>query len=1818
MSTPLFEVYGQIIDQLFTSDSQVGDPVAVCIESSQTVPKNRDDDASELFYETLAAYASPAKLHEIQNAVDTLRRLLLQEKEKETSPTSGKTHPKATGTLTQKLLEFRSALLHGDEAKLENNPFYSIAKLVYRLNLDAASGLLHYVQSKSNLHPPKPVPFVPTLVEIWGAGNRKAGFFNKLSATIDKWLNSGKLPIEIVVFFGSTFTTARGVSDLLQMPGALPFMTEGLGSVEAEFKRNLISLLCGLILSSAILDYKARLFSSVAEAGAVFRGIWHAFKRYPRWMILATILTLISIKTNYDGIVSLVSKKADLDQQSYEIKKKVRKALGNPRTAKATNPSNLYDLQVILQEAAGVATQKFLQIPKDEAGGGASSGNVGQGPRYWGKYYVIMGGYEPGTADVFRAVNNSEFAKNMDRLMRESGLDLKTSIPDKIAALRIEYEHHLKKTADLVTAKLAKLDALMRMKSYSWAELSRVFTLEHYEINDIVKEITKALEENTFIYKGIATRMNALTDSHVALLITLDRTGIVGDTKYQIDAKAPIPNIDAIDELKKNNIPVATHKSFEELKVFLNETYGIAMASTLLLIIFLVAISMDMANPMLYSRLTAIQGQRDRKAFQARIKKLKEWENDFATRCKLFFDREEVAQMLAGMPFPNDTTIRNCFSMMLEEVNYHVKDHNHFTSKEKSIAWFKSLFETTRIVDITGYNARSGAVHELLALRELFFVNFLNRILPDAMDDELLTSGTFNELLLHVEAQSVSARDRLVLEMQQALEAENRHSVEEQIRVWLAERRVASHSVTEAEAEQVPVSRKIWLEGWFKKSKPKSALDRLTEKLEQAKRSEEENVAKQQLADDLASRMASKKAELDARKQALEEDEGNDDQDAEDVAPSISWLSVFWYYLLHKAFMAPVGFFAYTRLSWLREIEARNRQFGEGLETLYEFIPTLKITLSEILPRIQEETFEPLMDIWNRFPIHCTQSGIEGVEEMEQKYMEIEKRTLEIWGISQFLGPDLDEKVLTAITNKDEIDEMARIITGDGGQSLFVERLHTLDKEMQEALGRAKAVEAAAIAEMRGIVNSVTVNRDEINQILLKINLKGLEMRSLPLPPQSLLRSLSQNREEIDDAPRIASSILARIESILNTKNPFDEQKFDELRSLERESREILDKVRKVMSSLNRPHHIDRRLEAELAQEGEVPAKGDSGNIQVVAARGNKRDLKRPSSPSRREAERQPHETRVMFTCDSGVHCSGVTRDISVTGVKMLTYLPLQGIAVGEKGTLRLVWDGGSEQFVCQVRRVSGNELGLQFVEEHSGELERFQALAREELIAELEGQVEPAPPFKPSEEMVPTGAAWTAVLAKQSSRFRLPAAPGSMPPVVQCDLLDESNRAIESTASVTQARHESDRPRLLSWGPQPDLVGESASTSIDMQPVSETPRLLPWGPQSLLVEESTATDVCATAALVTEPGHESTRSDSRLVPWGPYMDDKAGEIVEVVESMETSSHLDQESSAHLDQESALVEVDEVPASRMVLVQPSRPRRLAMVEGADNPWQEAESPPTSSVHLSEIESLPSLEVHLPADAKQIDVTHSGAELEPVVYDGRRVIRDIRERLDDAEQLVLRVNLRLLELRRSSRSEAGLSQALGDYGDILERVPLEIDAIAQGVGELPDGLMDQTSRDFRRLRALQSETVALWERIIGVLVGLEMTPPSLPPLAEPILVRALQPPRRVQKGVGKRGQWNLPILVATDERPRERSMRAYESVAIPSSLFQGLRDENMQQNESVGISETLFQSLRDENMKLRRDLRPIHATRSRARIPVALIAFMGGLWHVLYV
>ncbi|MBF0584694.1 MAG: hypothetical protein HQL80_10755, partial [Magnetococcales bacterium] len=646
MSNLLFKSYAEVVERFFAPETGVGTPISLfppTEEPPRTVralPSGRGAErrssSPTLKNTPLESMIPTHGVSMVQGLVDHLRGALLQARNsargrdeavrrrggEANSSTPSPVSAAEAERVQAHFVAFQAAIQTGDETSLVGNPFYELTKLVFQQNLAGAKRLFEASHADLMASPPEPVPLLRSFREIWfdrqapaiqaaqargGAGLtappqkvRMMGLAKKLSDQIDTWMGLGKVIVAIILFFGSSFTTGQGINDLLQSQEASELFGGLFDGREAELLRYGLAVLVGLLLSSAILDYKDRIFSSIAEEGGVLRGIRTAILRYPRWMILATILTGFSIRTNYDGIVSLISKKADLAQQSEQIRTRVKRALGSQFFVNAVEPDDLHDVQGLLRNATNDSIEKFNQVPEDEVSGVASSGDPRKGPRYWGKYFIVNGGYEPGVRDVAHSTQSltAGFSGRIDDMLRESGLDLRTSAADKIKALRKRYDDHLQKTKAQVEEGLDRLHGLMEMRGYSLEEIKRVFALEHYQINDLVLSMANALEENKNEYERVALELNRLTDAYVAVLQQVDKSGAASRREYHIEGKLAIPDLDAIKELKNTQIPKAKHKSFAELKEFLAGEYGVALANSLLLAILFVSVCMDLLDPL--------------------------------------------------------------------------------------------------------------------------------------------------------------------------------------------------------------------------------------------------------------------------------------------------------------------------------------------------------------------------------------------------------------------------------------------------------------------------------------------------------------------------------------------------------------------------------------------------------------------------------------------------------------------------------------------------------------------------------------------------------------------------------------------------------------------------------------------------------------------------------------------------------------------------------------------------------------------------------------------------------------------------------------------------------------------------------------------------------------------------------------------------------------------------------------------------------------------------------------------------------------------
>ena len=1199
MNNPLFKAYGQVVGQFFVQQ-RVGDKISIFPDAGDRPSPNENEKAPLATHdpnapEHVSELINQNELKVTQNLVDHFRGVLAQEKSHAPvrrpsgSDSKGGVAHQAPANLIENLSRFREAVDSGDESGLQANPFYELTKLVFRHNIVGAKNLFDAMQLDLVANPPEKVKLLRSFREIWFSKGRlvhgeNPGILKKLGDQVDSWMGWGKVIVAVILYFGSSFTTGRGVNDLLQSPD-VSLLAGGLfDGREAEFLRYSIALTIAVLLSSAILDFKDRLFRSIAEEGRVWRGIRYAILRNPCWMILAIFLTAVSIKTNYDGIVSIISKKADLTKQSEQIRSRVKRALGSTFFVNIVEPNDLYDLQGILHTSTMDSIEKFQRVPDDELSGVASSGDPRKGPRYWGKYFIVNGGYEPGVQDVVRAYQNIAFSVRIDDMLRASGLDFKTSLTDKIETLRRTYDDHLSLTTHRVDQYLQELNGLMEMRGYSLGEIKRVFALEHYQINDIVLSMAQLLEENKKEYERIAAELNALTDAYVAVLQEVDKSGAATRKAYHIEGKLAIPDIDAIKDLKNTKIPRATHKSFAELKEFLIEEYGPALANGLLFAILFISFCMDLLDPLIYSRWTAMIGRQDRRMFADLMEYLREWENDFVVGCHHFFYRRDVQQVFKGVSFPNRTGIRNAFYLLLESIEPLLKDPRDQSFFQRGSDWFKGLFRLTRTTDMRGYNQRAEAIGRLVDKKDIYFQKLIEYVFPGLKLEKGLGSDPFFIVMQKTETGQAQHREIFTWELQ----------------------------VVEGRSVDRPVAASV-KDSWDEQKELSSALMSLEHKrkgmrkfrgiLGETPKNEESSETSQSdrvkiVSQDPLGPLTPVTVAIPANvlKTCLRPQQGMNPLlrlfFQENSAAHNRWKRLF-----RCAFLPPLGSFSHTRRRWLQEIVKQDGRSFEDMEGLYDFMPDLKKMLLVTLPKIREEALEPLEEIRARFPERCLAAQIASSEILNDKFEEIEKESLQILGLSPAMG---DQTHLYAPIGgiELELEGISRdVLDHVGGDSMgFDGKVAALIQWANDALRMSKTIEDAAVQEMTHILKDVKRFHESTKQILLKINMSGSESRKARLPPRDLLRLLRHNKGTLEQTPKRSEAILRTMEQIFNAKEPYTEVALEVLKKSYDESRRIYEEVRDVLVMIQGvesiPHleltALEDRATGPLAEESSV------------------------------------------------------------------------------------------------------------------------------------------------------------------------------------------------------------------------------------------------------------------------------------------------------------------------------------------------------------------------------------------------------------------------------------------------------------------------------------------------------------------------------------------------------------------------------------------------------------------------------------------------------
>ncbi|HAT51611.1 MAG: hypothetical protein HQL07_16295 [Nitrospirae bacterium] len=723
---PIFVHYGHQVDRLFDGNTKVIQAEDL-FDSDQELVGTQHPNLPQKG-KRLADYADEADVLFLQSSIQRLQEALAKDHEgQENGPASDRSHPFSPPT-TQKLKEFRTALAKANEAMMEENPFYELTGLLWRLHAQAlqkafADHLPHHIRNM-----PRPIKVARTFTQIIKSSREVTSSKEKFLEILGKVGSIGKFTLGLFLFIGSTLTTAKGVSDLVQLPAFADYFGPGLMGSHNEGLRTGLALLTGLLLSSAILDFKSRLFQGVAETGKVFPGYLLALRRNPRWVIIALFLTSASIWTNYDGIVLLLSKTEDLSWQWKQVQKQVKTGLGDPTQVDTTHPDSLWDLHAVLQQNIAQAIQKFQTVPDDEMTGTASSGVAMKGPRYWGKYFIVNGGYQPGIQDVAHAHKPSTITDSIDAMLKGSGLDLSQSLEAQLLKLLDDFSQDLAATNTKVQAQMESLEAMMSIHSLAPSDLYTFFNLESYHVNNKVQEVVTTLEENTSRLSVMAERLNRLTADTIALLVKVDQAGGVVLNHYDIHIQVHIPQLEAIEQLKKGNIPGVQRRTLEELKSILLERYGLAIGGTILFFILFIAISMDLSDPIFYSAMVARWGRRDRHFLEENIQRFQKWEREIIQDIRVFLMRPDIRASIPNLPCPPMAVVTWTHHLFLESLDAAVKDQESLTPTEALRFWFFELFQASRIRFVKGYNARLAVSNRILSNPHVFGPRLLNRI----------------------------------------------------------------------------------------------------------------------------------------------------------------------------------------------------------------------------------------------------------------------------------------------------------------------------------------------------------------------------------------------------------------------------------------------------------------------------------------------------------------------------------------------------------------------------------------------------------------------------------------------------------------------------------------------------------------------------------------------------------------------------------------------------------------------------------------------------------------------------------------------------------------------------------------------------------------------------------------------------------------------------------------------------------------------------------------------------------------------------------
>ncbi|MBF0461590.1 MAG: hypothetical protein HQL87_09355 [Magnetococcales bacterium] len=1134
---PLLETYGTIVDRFFAPDKAIDDPVFLFpgVESTTHL--------EELPYGPDLVHFTPgqAERDTIQHTVEQLRTQL--DKEAKETLRQGDQKKKfdniadkvravrgqAEGIQQVRfhLDAFRAALHTGDESLLKGNPFYKLTKLVFKHNMEGALALFSHLLEELSANAPERTGLSHTWRARWRETSQP--LFVRLMAGLGGLLVGAKPLLDGMLLVVSAFTSYRALGSLLQESGVTGWLSPYFTPSQGALLQMTLATLGSLLLTIAVLDFRARLLRGAAEMGAVWPGLRAAFLLQPRWMGLALCLTLFSLSANYDSIAVLLSTRDALSEQLATVQQQMDQALGLPDgPVDPTHPRSLHDLRARLQAVVTEVGEKWTRIPEEELTGKATSADPRKGPRYWAKYFIVNGGFVPGNSDVVHAFRNVQFARNMDQLLQEAGIPFDLPIAQKLQAVASLYATDLDKTTALVEKNRAALDRLMHVESLSLATIQKIYTFDNKRVNQHLQEIVQALNANRTKLNQIIQVLDKLSESHLRVLVQVDKSAEKYLPMLRIgDSFTPATGVPS-GPFALGSVQQPRQKNVAELSAFLNAHEGPVQGKIWMTVILFLAFAIDGLPWLLFGRTAARQGMLDAQMAEELLNYMKEWEDTFIGLAKSFFYRPAVQQALWGLTFPNETGVRNAFFKVLEEMDANVKDPRDHHTMDQRRAWLRNLFVAPHTLYATGYQARARAIERFLARREETFPRLIKHLfsgLPCGKKyRENLENETFLDFYRQTESGQFLDKEQFAAELHRiGTDAPDDTGQRGDGRpgalpgVWAGFSRLSQLLV--AQWHRLPLR--------LPRRQP-VAVDAWTTLVQQAVNTQT---------------LPRPGTAADPQREASQ---------PPPTHPSHPQLQKLLFLLCQQAFREPFPTFPHTRRNWLISMSAVNEESLEDLDTLHDFIPDfvkmLKKVMTNTLPIIQE-SLEPLEEICTRFPEQCAAQGITGTAELKERFRALEKESLGMWGacVSHLLG---DGTTLNPQFHAANNPELAGLLAAGGDISQFYDRIHTLMNDAREAAQRAKTVEEATLATVKHSVMEIKNLCESIQQMLVKINMLSLELRRQRPLPHLKLRALNEGGSILDRAPRDVKHILEAREKVLASDNLFSDDNVNELSQL--------------------------------------------------------------------------------------------------------------------------------------------------------------------------------------------------------------------------------------------------------------------------------------------------------------------------------------------------------------------------------------------------------------------------------------------------------------------------------------------------------------------------------------------------------------------------------------------------------------------------------------------------------------------------------------------